>query len=326
LEPFVELQVKALSADVDAKVRIIGKLDGTLSRVGEYDSELVEKILASLTGVAQTAQDIELETARREAATLAPPRSLPFCAGCPHRGTYTALSRALRELGYKRDEVIVTGDIGCTILGMFPPWNSCWMEVSMGASVANAIGLKNSGVKTPVIATIGDSTFFHAGVPPTVNAAWNNTPIVIAVLDNRITGMTGHQASPSSGRSSAGAQAKLIKIEDMLIASGIEKVTIVDPYNLKASTNAFKEAIEHEGPSAVVLRRVCSIVARRIGELGPPHRVDPNKCTGCLACIRTLSCPAMLVDSGKIMIDTATCTGCGMCTQVCPAEAIEGGE
>ena len=326
LEPFVELQVKALSADLVKKVRVVGKLDGTLPRVGEYDDEIVERVLTNLTDGQQKIQDAELEAARREAAALAPSRSLPFCAGCPHRGTYTALTRALRELGYKRDDVIVTGDIGCTILGMFPPWNSCWMEVSMGASVANAIGLKYSGVKTPVIATIGDSTFFHAGVPPTVNAGWNRTPIVIAVLDNQITGMTGHQASPASGRSSAGTSVKLIKIEDMLRASGVEKVAVVDPYDLEASTKALKEAIGYDGLSAVVLRRVCSMVARRMGALGQPRRVDSYKCTGCLACIRTLSCPAMLVDSGKMVVDVGVCTGCGMCEQVCPAEAIEGGE
>ncbi|MCX6656299.1 MAG: thiamine pyrophosphate-dependent enzyme [Candidatus Bathyarchaeota archaeon] len=325
LEPFIEIQVKALIADLGNRVRVIGKFDGTLPRVGEYDYEIVEGAVARLAGRSPQQVDNSLEAARSEAKALAPVRSLPFCPGCPHRGTYTAMARALRELGFKKDDIIITGDIGCTILGMYPPWSSCWMEVSMGASIANAIGFKYAGVKTPVIATIGDSTFFHAGIPPTVNAGWNGTPIVIAVLDNQITGMTGHQASPASGRSSTGAPANLVKIEDMLKASGIGTVAVVDPYNLKRSTEAFKEAIARDGPSGIVFRRICSLVARRMDTISKPYRVETEICTGCLLCIRTLSCPAMLVESGKMVIDEVSCAGCGMCAQVCPVSAIEGG-
>jgi indolepyruvate ferredoxin oxidoreductase alpha subunit len=148
---------------------------------------------------------------------------------------------------------------------------------------------------------------------------------VIAVLDNKITGMTGHQASPASGRSSTGAPANLVKIEEMLKASGIETVAVVDPYDLKHSTDVFKEAIAHDGPSGIVFRRICSLVARRMGTLGEPYRVETKICTGCLLCIRTLSCPAMLVESGKMVIDEVACAGCGMCAQVCPVSAIEGG-
>jgi len=325
LEPFIELQVKALSADVGRKVAIKGKLDGTLPRVGEYDNELVEKVLNSINGCPKK-EEITLDALRSEAKTLAPGRSLPFCPGCPHRGTYTALTQALMDLGFKKDEVIVTGDIGCTILGMYPPWSSCWMEVSMGASIGNAIGFKYGGVKMPVVATIGDSTFFHAGLPPTVNAGWNGTPIVIAVLDNQVTGMTGHQASPASGRFAAGAHTKLIKIEEMLNAAGIDKVVVVDPYDIKRSREAFRDAISHNRPSGIVLRRVCSLVAKRMGILEPPYRVDQDKCTGCLLCIRTLSCPAMFVESGKMVVEEVACAGCGMCAQICPVGAIGRGD
>ncbi len=322
LEPFVELQVKAMVADIGGGVRVIGKLDDALPRIGEYDNELVQGAMDSLTNKTPTESDPSLDSARKEARALAPPRSLPFCAGCPHRGTYTALTNALRELGFKKEEVIVTGDIGCTILGMYPPWNSCWTEVSMGASIGNAIGLKYAGVKTPVIATIGDSTFFHAGIPPAINAGWRETPLVIAVLDNQITGMTGHQPSPASLSSGQPS----VKIEDMLRASGIEEVAVVDPYDLRASTDAFKDAILRDVPSAVILRRVCSLVAGRQRSLSLPRRVDVEKCSGCLVCIRTLSCPAMNVEGGKMVIDEASCAGCGLCSQVCPVHAIGEGE
>ena len=285
---------------------------------------MVQGAMDSLVGRNQTLSDPVLDLAYKAAKELAPPRSLPFCAGCPHRGTYTALTHALRELSFKKDEVIVTGDIGCTILGMYPPWSSCWTEVSMGASIGNAIGLKYAGVKTPVIATIGDSTFFHAGIPPAINAGWRGTPLVIAVLDNQITGMTGHQPSPASP--SAVLPDMSIKIEDMLRASGIDEVAIVDPYDLRASTDAFKDAIRREVPSAVILRRVCSLVAGRQRSLGLPPRVDPEKCSGCLVCIRTLSCPAMNIEGGKMAIDEVSCAGCGLCSQVCPVHAIGEGE
>jgi indolepyruvate ferredoxin oxidoreductase alpha subunit len=121
----VELQVKAMVADMNSEIRVIGKLDGVLPRIGEYDNELVQGAMDSFVGRNQTLSDPVLDLAYKAAKELAPPRSLPFCAGCPHRGTYTALTHALRELGFKKDEVIVTGDIGCTILGMYPPWSSC---------------------------------------------------------------------------------------------------------------------------------------------------------------------------------------------------------
>jgi indolepyruvate ferredoxin oxidoreductase alpha subunit len=325
LEPFIELHVKAMVADMGRPIRVIGKMDGALPRIGEYDNELVQGAVDFLVSKSPVAIDLGLDAARRDAKKLAPPRSLPFCAGCPHRGTYTALTQALIELGFKKDEVIVTGDIGCTILGMYPPWSCCWTEVSMGASIGNAIGLKYAGVKTPIIATIGDSTFFHAGIPPAINVGWRGTPLIIAVLDNQITGMTGHQPSPASPPS-IGDPATSIKIEDILKASGIEEVTVVDPYNLRASTDAFKDAIRRDSPSAIVLRRVCSLLAGRQRALGTPHSVDAEKCSGCLVCIRTLSCPAMNVEGGKMVIDEVTCASCGLCSQVCPTHAIGGGD
>lgn len=323
LEPYIELYLKAMIGDAGKRVRVFGKYDGTLSRIGEYDQDVVERALGRLVGRDLVGQDRGLDGVRGEAKKLAPRRPLPFCPGCPHRATYTAMRQALGELGYGDDEVIVTGDIGCTILGMHPPFNVCWTEVSMGASIGLACGFKYAGVDRPVIATIGDSTFFHAGIPPTINAAWNDANIVIAVLDNQITAMTGHQPSPSSGYTATVEEVEQIKIEDILTASGIRKVRVVDPYDLQTTRGAFIEALRERGPSAVVLRRVCSLVARRMKLIEGASKVDPGECIGCLLCVRNLSCPAMSVATdGKAMIDPGTCTGCGVCAQVCPFDAI----
>jgi len=326
LEPHVELRVRAMASDLDSHVVIHGKHDGTLSRVGEYNYDIVEAAVGKLLGRNLGGRPPEMDGAIEEAGMLVPRRPLPFCPGCPHRGTYTAMKQALKELGYGKDEAIITGDIGCTILGMHPPFDMCWNEVSMGASIGLAIGIKYAGIDRPVIATIGDSTFFHAGIPPMVNASMNETDIVIAVLDNRTTAMTGHQPSPTSGYNATGGSRKEIQIEGLLRASGIPEVQVVDPYDLEASKAAFIKALGAEGPSAIILRRTCSLVARRMRMTDPPSHVEPDECTACLLCVKALSCPAMTIEAdNKMAIDEATCNGCKICMQICPFEAIKGG-
>jgi indolepyruvate ferredoxin oxidoreductase alpha subunit len=196
----------------------------------------------------------------------------------------------------------------------------------MGASIGLAIGIQYAGVDRPVIATIGDSTFFHAGVPSMVNASMNEVDIVIAVLDNRITAMTGHQPSPTSGYRATGDPRGEIQIEDMLRAAGIKSVQVVDPYDLEASKSAFIKALKTKGPTGVVLRRICSLVAVKMRMTDPPSRVEPDECSACLLCVRTLSCPAMRIEAdGKMSIDESACTGCKICLQICPFDAIKAG-
>jgi indolepyruvate ferredoxin oxidoreductase alpha subunit len=323
LEPYIELHLRALIADMGRRVTVYGKHDGTLPRVGEYNYSLVEMALGRAMGVTLMGEDPELNAVRAEASKLAPPRPLPFCPGCPHRASYTAMKQALQELGYRAEDAIITGDIGCTILGMHPPFDLCSTEVSMGASIGMACGLRYAGLDNPIIAAIGDSTFFHAGIPPTINASWYNTGIVIAVLDNQITAMTGHQPSPSSGYTPTGEKSKQIVIEEILKASGIRSVRVVDPYDLKASKEAFVEALKSRETSAVVLRRACPLAARRMGPTPSRYSADAEKCTGCQICLRALTCPAMSVSpERKLVIDSEICAGCGVCAQICPAAAI----
>lgn len=322
LEPYLELNVKAIASEMGLKPRIYGKMDRWLPRVGEYTPKMIEEAVERLLGL-RLRREEHTEEERTEALKLAPRRPLPFCPGCPHRGTYMAMRLALRELGYRDGDFIVTGDIGCTILGMHPPFNLCWTEVSMGASIGLGIGLRYAGIDKPIIAAIGDSTLFHAGIPPTLNAAWYGSRIVIAVLDNRVTAMTGHQPSPTSGYTATGEKTKPIEIDVVLRALGIQDIWVADPYNLEEAKKAFIEALQCSEPSAVILRRVCALVARRLRLTQQPHRVNPERCTRCLLCLRNLACPAMtLSPEGGAEIDEETCTGCGLCAQICPTGAI----
>jgi indolepyruvate ferredoxin oxidoreductase alpha subunit len=327
LEPYLELHVKALIGELGKQVRVVGKGDGTLSRVGEYTPEIVEKAIGKLMGKNLFTEDPEREMLLKKLGGLVPGRELPFCPGCPHRGTYTAMRQALKELGCRENEVIITGDIGCTILGMHPPFNMCWNEVSMGASIGLATGYNYAEVGRPIIATIGDSTFFHAGIPPAINAAIQCTDIVIAILDNRITAMTGHQPSPTSTFTMTGEKANPIKIEEVLKSVGIEKVRIADPYELKSTKEAFIEALKQKGPSAIILRQTCPQVKRKMVITEKTCTVTPETCKGCFLCIRTLCCPAMnITDDRKTSIDIQFCNGCELCAQICPFDAISRGD
>lgn len=323
LEPYIEMHVKAMASELDKRLQIHGKLDGTTSRVGEFDGKIVAKALEKLLGRQLMEKWPEQENLIQKAHSLAPRRQLTFCPGCPHCATYLAIDKAIRKLGYSKDDVIITGDIGCTILGMNPPFNLCWTETCMGASISLASGLRYAGIEKPIIATIGDSTFFHAGIPALINASWHGTNIVIAVLDNQLTAMTGHQPDPGSGYTTTGETAKRIKIEDIARASGIDSVVTVDPYQLEEAIKAFVDALSTKGPAVIVLRRLCSLEAKRRRLAKRPLYVDLKKCTGCLFCIKTLACPAMrLTPEGKVEIDSEQCVGCGLCAKICPLSAI----
>jgi len=197
----------------------------------------------------------------------------------------------------------------------------------MGASISVAAGLRRAGIDKPILATIGDSTFFHAGLPALANLVFTNTRVVVIILDNQITAMTGHQPSPASPATNAGEPAKTIKIEDVARSIGIEFVRVVDPFDLKVATEAIIDAINFDGPSVVVSRRICALDARRKGIIERVASTNPEKCTGCLACVKLVGCPALLVGPDKkVTIDRLQCNGCNMCAAVCPYQAVTAGK
>jgi indolepyruvate ferredoxin oxidoreductase alpha subunit len=195
----------------------------------------------------------------------------------------------------------------------------------MGASIGIGSGLERSGIKKPVIATIGDSTFYHAGIPPLLDAVWNQTSIVIAVLDNSIVAMTGHQPSVGTGYIATGEIAKPVRAEEIAKGCGVEHVAVVDPYDVEKATEAFVEALKHKGPSVIVLRRQCAITAIRAKAVGKPLVVDVEKCTGCMTCVKTISCAALVPVDGKVRINPDACIGCHICEVICPVKAIKEG-
>ena len=246
----------------------------------------------------------------------AAPRPPALCAGCPHRGFFYAIS--------KQKNVIVSGDIGCYTLGSAQPFNAVDSVVCMGGGFSVGMGiakaLETKGENKKVFGIMGDSTFFHSGMTGAAEIVYNNGNIIPVVLDNSITGMTGHQDNPGSGHNLRGEIAASIKIENVLAAYGYENIYIVDPLDLKAMEDAIKGAIASDKRSAIITRRPCLLI-KRIKHDIQLCVTDETKCIGCKKCLK-VGCPALMIKDGKCKIDANQCVGCTVCAQVCPVGAI----
>ncbi len=318
-EAYVEKALYLEAYKQNKHPHIYGKEDGTLSRIGSFNAMTCAAAIAKALG-GEIKPDL---TAVAEAEALCAARPIGVCAGCPHRGVYMALNAAVKKMGYKKDEVMITGDIGCTILGMSPPFHTLWTEVAMGASVAMAQGFVHAGVKTPVFSTMGDSTFMHAGMPPLLNAIQQNTPITAIIMDNGWTAMTGMQVNANTALEFQQNDKKTrVDVVDIVKGLGVKQLFIADPYDLDALTNTLVEAAKLPGVKVVVTRRECAIQAGRRKIKYGNTNVDQDKCVNCKICINTTGCPALVYDGDKVFVDHAQCNGCGICTFVCPKKAI----
>jgi len=324
LEPLVEEAVLALRGDVDHPVKVIGKIHGLLSRTGDYNTDMVSSVLHELYGdqvlAPKTSDDLS-----NQAKALKVKRLNTFCVGCPHRATYYALNQAIEKLGYKKKEVIITGDIGCTILGMNEPFQSCWTEICMGSSISLAQGFKYAGIKNPVIATIGDGTFFHGGIPALLNASHNKVNLTIIILDNHWTSMTGMQ--PHVGTEVSADGKRVIMIEEVVKSAGVKNVWRVNPYQTKKMIPILMEAISSPDISVIISDAECAIQKKRRRKGGVSLKVKPEKCVGldvCKnSCMEILGCPA--IEPGKdrkAFINPDSCVACGLCHHVCSYGAI----
>ncbi len=307
LEPFIEEQLKA------AGIQCIGK--EKIPRVGELNPDIIAE---ALLGQVRETQHLEEDKKVNRPPTL--------CAGCPHRGFYYALA--------KKKNVVVTGDIGCYTLGAAEPLNSIDSVVCMGGSISMAHGaqkaFEKNGVEKQLVSVIGDSTFFHTGVNSLIDVAYNKGNTVSCILDNRITGMTGHQENPGTGYTLMGEPAKEIDIPGLVKAIGIEHVQTIDPLNLKEVDKALDDAFAFDGPSVLITRWPC--VLKKFSDADMKEfdlskkrcQVNDEKCKGCKICTKT-GCPAISFSKETKLahIDEHMCVGCRVCLQACPFDAIE---
>ena len=246
-----------------------------------------------------------------------PARPPMMCAGCPHRGMFYVLSK---------NKITVLGDIGCYTLGAVAPLAAIETTLCMGASVSSIHGFNKAlgkDAEKNTVAVIGDSTFMHSGMTGLANIAYNQSNSTVVILDNSITGMTGHQQNPTTGYNIKGDPAGKIDLEALCRSMGFEHVRVVDPYDLAQTEAAVKEELAFEGPSVIISRRPCVLL--KYVKAKPAYHVCSEKCVGCKMCMK-LGCPAISFREGKAVIDATLCVGCGVCAQLCRLGALQGGE
>ena len=246
-----------------------------------------------------------------------PPRPPVMCAGCPHRGLFYTL---------KKNKCNVYGDIGCYTLGSFAPLNAMDLNVCMGASLSGMHGFNKARgheYEHKMVGVIGDSTFMHSGMTGLADIVYNNSASTTIILDNSITGMTGHQQNPTTGYNIKGDPAAKVDLEALCKAMGITRVRVCDPYDLADTDRAVKEELAADEPSVIISRRPCALL--KGVKHNPPLKVDTDKCVGCRSCMQ-IGCPAIAIDKadGKARIDATLCVGCGVCTQMCHFGALTG--
>ena len=293
LDPIIENHVKSLG------IEVVGK--ELFSILGEFSQKTIATAFGKENNFSVSADSV------------IPNRPPMMCAGCPHRGMYYVLAK---------NKITVLGDIGCYTLGAVPPLNALDSTLCMGASVSGLHGFNAARreAEGKSVAVIGDSTFMHSGMTGLANIAYNATNSTVIILDNSITGMTGHQQNPTTGYNIKGDPATKIDLESLCRALGFNRVRVVDPYDLKACEEAVKEELAAEEPSVIISRRPCVLL--KSVKAKPALTVNKDKCKSCKKCM-TMGCPAISMKDGKARIDATLCVGCGVCEQLCPFGAIE---
>ena len=297
--------VEELDSFIECHCRDLG-LDCVGKEIFSCIDELSQNKVADAMGVAH-----EKGTALNEAI---PPRPPVMCAGCPHRGLFYTL---------KKNKLTVLGDIGCYTLGAVAPLASVDAVICMGASVSGIHGFCKSqkgAADNKTVAVIGDSTFMHSGITGLVNMAYNESNATVIIVDNSITGMTGHQQNPTTGFNLKGDPCTKIDLESLCRSVGIRRVRVVDPYDLAQCDAAIKEELAAQEPSVIISRRPCALL--KYVKHKKPLTVDQDKCVGCKACMK-IGCPAISIADGKAKVDATQCVGCGVCEQLCKLGALK---
>ncbi len=294
LDPIIENHCKTLGLTVHGK--------DTFPIMGEFSQQIVKDCMGF---------------AKKEIMAIAdpiPPRPPVMCAGCPHRGLFYTL---------KKNKCMVYGDIGCYTLGSLAPLNAMDLNVCMGASLSGMHGFNKARgheYEHKTVGVIGDSTFVHSGMTGLADIVYNDSASCAIILDNSITGMTGHQQNPTTGYNIKGDPAAKIDLEALCKAMGVRRVSVVDPYDLAETDRVVKEELAADEPSVIISRRPCALL--KGVKHNPPVEVHKDKCVGCKACMQ-IGCPAISVRDKKVEIDATLCVGCGLCEQQCKFGALE---
>lgn len=312
LDPVIEREILFICGKRGLKCVVNGKVDGTFGYAGEQSPEAVLAALAPFYPEAASAARASVDDQRQRPEL--PPRPPVLCAGCPHRASFYAVKRAVGKR-----KAVYCGDIGCYTLGNAQPLDMVDTCLCMGADITIAQGIKTIEPDTLAFSFIGDSTFFASGITGVINAVYNKHDIIICILDNSTTAMTGHQPHPGTGKTMMGVDGSAMSIPAILDALGVNCRT-VDPLDLSAARGAVEAAIEEDGVRAIIFKSPCIYVSKPVNF---PVSIDFDTCVDCRACIKQIGCPALIVKDGHVDIDTALCYGCELCCQICPTGALE---
>jgi indolepyruvate ferredoxin oxidoreductase alpha subunit len=330
VDPYIEIHVKETMVDAGRNGKqIFGKESGHIPVHGEITPDRVISALADIRGMEYTGRSAEYgENIAAQADPLIIGRGLAWCPGCPHRATFWALEKAIKK---DRRDVYLTGDIGCYTLDVFPGGKSLQNllhAMGSGSGLAAGLGqLGRFGYKQPVIAVCGDSTFFHASIPALINAVTNRSNLIQVVLDNQATAMTGFQPHPGTGTNALGQPAPRIEIEDLCRALGCS-VTVADPFDVRTSIRTIRHLLKEDtGVRVLIMRRACELVRTKQEKIKPfKVYVDGETCKGedCRICTSEFRCPGLVWDThaSDTSIREDICSGCGVCADICPFNAI----
>lgn len=322
LQPYLELHVTAIAKDANPGLTIAGKWSGHFSESLEYNPNIVVDAMAKATGREAPVNYAAILAKAAELKKGLPDRPPTFCPGCPHRATLHAVLDATRGMKH-----ILSTDIGCYSMSFLEPLEYGDALLSMGASLGIAVGLQYAA-EEKVVAMIGDSTFWHAGMPGLVDAIHHGDDLTLIILDNEVTAMTGQQPDPGRDYDAGGRPAKPLILENVIRAMGIEDITIVDPYQVRAAVAPIREALTRKGPNVIISRRACALYSdrnrRRKGEVIGTNKVNKEVCRRPYTCIRSFHCPAISIDDAdrKAFISKELCDRCDVCAKLCPYGSI----